>query len=318
MQVVVTGCAGFIGFHLSRKLLQMGCRVMGVDILNNYYDVQLKMNRLAILQQEANFSFHKIDVADAEALKAMNAHKATHIVHLAAQAGVRYSLENPYVYGHSNMIGQLCMLEWARSLPKLQHMVYASTSSVYGANTVLPFSTDQRTDTPISLYAATKKACEMMAESYHRMHKLPITGLRYFTVYGPWGRPDMALFIFTDKMLKGEEIPVFHQGQMRRNFTYVDDVVDGTIKALQHKPTQHTLYNIGNSRSEELMDYIKTLEFELNMKANIRFEPMQPGDITATEADISTSTRDFGFEPRTNIQEGIHNFVTWYRDYYKI
>lgn len=317
MQVIVTGCAGFIGFHLSQKLLQLGHRVIGIDVLNNYYDVQLKMNRLSLLKKQEGFSFHKMDVADAEALKTIDAENVTHIVHLAAQAGVRYSLENPYVYGHSNMMGQLCLLEWARHLPKLEHIVYASTSSVYGANTDLPFSTDQRTDTPISLYAATKKACEMMAESYFRMHKLPITGLRYFTVYGPWGRPDMALFIFTDKMLKGEEIPVFHQGQMRRNFTYVDDIVDGTIKALYRKPAEHTLYNIGNSRSEELMDYIRTLESELQMKARIRFEPMQPGDITATEADISTSRRDFGFEPQTNIQEGIKRFVAWYREYYQ-
>lgn len=317
MRVAVTGCAGFIGFHLSRKLLELGYQVMGLDILNHYYDVQLKLDRLGILQQNNHFGFHHIDVADADALKKLDAQNVTHIVHLAAQAGVRYSLENPYAYGHSNMMGQLCMLEWARTLPELKHIVYASTSSVYGANAILPFTTDQRTDTPISLYAATKKACEVMAESYFRMYGLAITGLRYFTVYGPWGRPDMALFIFTKKMLNGEEIPVFHNGQMQRNFTYIEDVVDGTIKALFHQPRAHEIYNIGNNRSEELMDYIHILESELGIKARIRFEPLQPGDITATEADISTSMQAFGFAPQTNIQEGIRQFVMWYRDYYK-
>lgn len=316
MHVVVTGCAGFIGFHLSLRLLKEGHSVVGVDVMNDYYSVQLKEDRLKQLTSHPQFTFHQVDVADAEALAKISSHNVTHIVHLAAQAGVRYSLINPYIYGHSNMMGQLCILEWAKSMPKLEHMVYASTSSVYGALATLPFSIDQRTDSPVSLYAATKKACETLAESYHRMYGLPITGLRYFTVYGPWGRPDMALFVFTDKMLKGEEIAVFHQGKMQRNFTYVDDIVDGTLKALGCKPSAHQLYNIGNSRSEELMDYIHVLEAELGIKARIKFEPLQPGDIPATEADISQSVRDFGFSPKTNIQEGIAHFVKWYRQYH--
>lgn len=316
MRVVVTGCAGFIGFHLSKRLLDQGHTVLGVDVLNDYYSVKLKEDRLRQLQATRDFQFYKADVADREALQSIETKDVTHFVHLAAQAGVRYSLVNPYIYGHSNMMGQICVLEWARAMPKLEHMVYASTSSVYGALATLPFSVDQRTDSPVSLYAATKKACEVMAESYNRMYGMPITGLRYFTVYGPWGRPDMALFTFTDKILKGEEISVFNKGKMRRNFTYVDDVVEGTIQALGLSPQAHKLYNIGNKRSEELMDYIHVLEAELGVQAKIRFEPMQPGDIESTEADISQSIKEFNFNPKTDIQEGVRNFVSWYRSYY--
>lgn len=317
MHIVVTGCAGFIGFHVCKRLLDEGYTVSGIDNLNDYYSVQLKKARLTQLEEKPNFSFYYADIGNPDAIKGMHLKGVTHIIHLAAQAGVRYSIENPYVYGHSNLMGHLCMLEFARAQGSLEHMVYASTSSVYGANDTLPFSLDQRTDTPVSLYSATKKACEVMSESYQRMYGIPFTGLRYFTVYGPWGRPDMALFKFTKAMLASEEIPVFNHGRMRRNFTYIDDVVDGTLKALWQKPAGgHQIYNIGNSSSEELMDYIRALETSLNIEAKIKMEPMQLGDIEATEADISVTRRELGFVPKTDITDGVRQFVNWYRSYY--
>ncbi len=320
--IFVTGCAGFIGFHICRQLLEKGHTVLGVDNMSDYYDVSLKRARLDLLSSHKNFIFRENDISNKESMTILGQdfNTITHIIHLAAQAGVRYSLVNPYTYVQTNVMGQLCMLELARSLPHLKHMVYASTSSVYGANEKMPFSITDRTDTPISLYAATKKSCEVMSESYARMYQLPLTGLRYFTVYGPWGRPDMALFMFTRAMLNDDEIPVFNNGNMQRNFSYVDDIVEGTLScALSPRDSgTHKLYNIGNNKSESLMDYIQTLEIALGKKAKIRFEPMQNGDVKETIADISETIADFDFVPQTDIKDGVPNFVNWYRHYYNV
>lgn len=324
MTVLVTGAAGFIGFHTSRTLMARGERVVGIDNVNDYYDPSLKEARLAILQQDDAFDFERADIADKDAVDALLARRndIDRVVHLAAQAGVRYSLINPYAYMHSNLDGHLVLMEACRKLPNLRHFVYASSSSVYGANTKLPFSVDDPVEHPVSLYAATKRSMELLSESYARMFGLPLTGLRFFTVYGPWGRPDMAAFIFTKKILAGEAIPVFNNGDMRRDFTFIDDIVKGVIGCLDGpadlvdgKPP-HRVYNIGNHRSEQLMDFIATLEGALGTKAEIDFQPMQPGDVKETYADIEATRRDFGFEPSTTIAEGVPRFIEWYREFY--
>jgi len=322
MTILVTGAAGFIGYHTSEVLLARGDTVIGVDNVNDYYDVSLKEARLARLSEKPGFSFEKLDIADREAVRDLFARHPgiTGIVHLAAQAGVRYSLIDPYAYTRCNVEGHLVLMEAARRLERLDHFVYASSSSVYGTNTKLPFSTEDRVDTPISLYAATKKSMEMMSHVYAHLWGMALTGLRFFTVYGPWGRPDMAAFIFVRKILAGEPIQVFNHGDMRRDFTYVDDIVNGVVSCLDHPPAEGTpkarIYNIGNSRSEKLTDYIGEIEKALGRKAEIDLQPMQPGDVKETYADITATTRDFGYVPATPISEGIPRFVAWYRDHY--
>jgi UDP-glucuronate 4-epimerase len=324
MTVLVTGVAGFIGLHVAQALLERGERVIGVDNLNDYYEVSLKQARLDNLKNRSGFAFHRLDIADRDAVEALfeRERDIDRIVHLAAQAGVRYSLINPYAYLRCNVDGHVVLLEASRTLPRLDHFVYASSSSVYGANTKLPFAVEDRTDNPVSLYAATKKAMEAISHSYTHIYHLPLTGLRFFTVYGPWGRPDMAAFIFTRKILAGEPIPVFNHGEMRRDFTYIDDIVAGVVACVDRPPAAgesvSRLYNIGNHRSEALMDFIGTLEKALGRKAVIEFLPMQPGDVKETYADIEATRRDFGFEPTTTIAEGIPRLVSWYRDYYGV
>lgn len=323
MTVLVTGAAGFIGFHVAGALLERGETVIGLDNLNDYYDVGLKRARLEELAREKNFAFHRIDIAEREpVLRLAESNPGIdRIVHLAAQAGVRYSLENPHAYTRSNVEGQLVMLEAARALPGLKHFLYASSSSVYGGNTKLPFSVDDRVDNPVSIYAATKKSGELLAHAYSHLYGIPATGLRFFTVYGPWGRPDMSAFIFTRRILAGEEIPVFNRGDMKRDFTYIADVVDGVLACLARPPAgavKHRVYNLGNNHPEPLMRFIEVLEKALGKKAEISLQPMQPGDVKETYADIDASRRDFGFDPKTTIDEGIPRFVGWYRDYHKV
>ena len=326
MTILVTGAAGFIGFHLCRALTGRGEAVIGIDNLNDYYDVRLKAARLDRLEAGPGFHFERIDIGDTAAMKDLAArHRGiTRIVHLAAQAGVRYSIDNPRAYARSNLDGFLEILELARFLPHCEHMVYASSSSVYGAGSTPPFSTDERCDTPVSLYAATKRANELMAHTYSHLYRLKLTGLRFFTVYGPWGRPDMAPYLFTDAVLNGKKLRVFNNGDMRRDFTYVDDIVAGTVAALDHPPADdkqnppHRLYNIGNHRSENLMDFIGEIERACNRKAELVFEPMQPGDVAETFADIEPLRRDLGYEPKTTIAEGVPRFVQWYREYHGV
>src|SRR5947209_9148162 len=321
--ILVTGAAGFIGFHVCRALLARGEAVIGVDNVNAYYEVALKEARLKLLEGNSGFEFRKLYVSDRDAVKRLAAEfpEVTAIIHLAAQAGVRHSLIDPYVYVQSNVMGQVVMLEFARVLSHCQHFVYASSSSVYGGNAKLPFATEDPTTRPDSLYAATKSAGELIARTYAHLYGIPATGLRFFTVYGPWGRPDMALFIFTRAILAGEPIRVFNRGEMWRDFTYIDDIVSGVVRALDHIPSgapPHALYNLGNHRSEKLTDFIAVLEQSLGRKAQIRLEPMQPGDVPATYADIESSHRDLGFEPTTSIREGIPRFVRWYSEHYAI
>lgn len=324
MTILVTGAAGFIGFHTAQALLDRGERVIGLDNLNAYYDVRLKEARLARLSVRPGFVFARVDLADREAMGAVfAAHpEIAGIVHLAAQAGVRYSLENPFAYIESNVTGHLVVLEEARRLPGLRNLVYASSSSVYGGNAKLPFDIGDRVDTPVSLYAASKRMDELMAHTYAHLYGLPQIGLRFFTVYGPWGRPDMAAFLFTRSILAGEPIRIFNHGDMRRDFTYIDDIVDGVLAALDRPPLDaadgvpHRLYNLGNNRSEKLADFIAVLEEALGRRAVKRFEPMQPGDVPETYADIAASRRDLGFAPKTTIRDGIPLFVGWYRSYY--
>lgn len=326
MIVFITGAAGFIGYHVAEALLKEGTEVIGCDNLNDYYDVSLKIARLERLKRYPNFSFYPLDITSFDALKQVMTHHPdiTHVLHLAAQAGVRYSLVDPFAYARSNILGHLNLLEALRTLKNLEHLVYASSSSVYGANEKQPFSTDDRVDQPLSLYAATKRAGELMSYCYSHLYPTPTTGLRYFTVYGPWGRPDMSPFIFTEAMLHDREIPVFNDGNMTRNYTYIDDVVEGTLACLKlpverrDDPLQnHRIYNIGNDRSEKLMDFIHILENTLGIKAKIRLEPMQKGDVQETTADISSSQRDFNYAPRTSIHVGVPKFVAWYLDYFK-
>ena len=332
MRILVTGAAGFIGFHLVRALIARGDSVVGIDNLNDYYAVSLKQDRLAALAAGAGdrFTFHKVDFADMAALNAaLVGERIDRVVHLGAQAGVRYSIQNPHAYVQSNLVGHLNLLEFSRHR-QLDHMVYASSSSVYGGSTKLPFAVEDRTDHPVSLYAATKRADELISESYAHLYRLPQTGLRFFTVYGEWGRPDMMLWMFTQKILAGEPIPVFNQGEMARDFTYIDDIIAGVVACLDSPPADdgqekaggsmkpHRLYNIGNSRSEPLMKVVGLLEQACGRKAVIDFQPMQPGDVPATYAEISAITRDLGYAPMTNIEAGVPNFVRWYRDYHGV
>ena len=319
--ILVTGAAGFIGFHVARALLGRGEAVLGVDNLNPYYEVALKEARLGLLQENGGFSFRKLDIAERDDMAAVLGEFSgiTAVIHLAAQAGVRHSLVDPYVYVQSNVMGQVVMLELARNLPNLRHFLYASSSSVYGGNAKLPFAVADPTTNPDSLYAASKSAGELIARTYAHLYGIPATGLRFFTVYGPWGRPDMALFIFTRAILADKPIPVFNHGEMWRDFTFIDDIVNGVVRALDRPPSgspPHVLYNLGNHRSEKLTDFIHVLEQALGRKAQVRFEPMQPGDVPATYADIESSRRDLGFEPITSIRDGIPKFVNWYKDHY--
>jgi UDP-glucuronate 4-epimerase len=332
MAVLVTGVAGFIGSSTARALLERGDDVFGIDNLNDYYDPALKRARLERLAQQYGnrFRFERVDFADANALKAATDEiQLNGIVHLGAQAGVRYSLENPGAYVQSNLVGHANMLELARHRqPK--HTVYASSSSVYGGNKTLPFRVEDRVDHPLSLYAATKKADELLSESYSSLYRLPLTGLRFFTVYGPWGRPDMAMWIFTKALYAGEPLPLFNRGEMRRDFTYIDDIVRGIVACLDAPPADdgnvkaggstapHALYNIGNHRSEDLMRVVELLERETGRTAIADLQPMQIGDVKETFADISAIERDLGFEPTTTIDEGIPRFVSWYRDYHRL
>jgi UDP-glucuronate 4-epimerase len=314
---LVTGAAGFIGFHLCRKLLDAGNRIIGVDNLNPYYDVSLKKARLEILKSYKKFLFYKADVEDLPQLKKIfKDHPIDRICNLAAQAGVRYSLIDPFSYQKSNLEGFLNLLEMAREHP-VSNFVYASSSSVYGKNEDYPFSTEDRVDSPVSLYGATKKSNELMAHAYSHLFNIPCTGLRYFTVYGPWGRPDMALFIFTEAILNDKPIKVYNHGRMKRDFTYIDDIVDGTIAALD-RPFAYEIFNLGNSKVVELLDFIHVIEEKLGKTAQKEMLPIQPGDVPETSADIRKSKEMLGFSPKTSIKEGVGKFLAWYREYYQI
>jgi UDP-glucuronate 4-epimerase len=333
--ILVTGAAGFIGFHVAMRLLDRGDQVIGLDNLNDYYDVRLKEARLERLTPRERFNFVKLDLSNRQGMRDLFAGEPIRrVVHLAAQAGVRYSLVNPHAYTESNIEGFINILEGCRR-GNIEHLVYASSSSVYGGNTHMPFSTHDNVDHPVSLYAATKKANELMAHCYAHLYQLPCTGLRFFTVYGPWGRPDMALFIFTKAILEGKPIEVFNQGQMRRDFTYVDDIVEGVIRTLDHpatadptwsgdRPTPGSssaparIYNIGNHQPVELQYFIEVLERALGKKAEQKLMPLQPGDVPATYADIDDLTNDVGFKPTTSIEVGIPRFVKWYREFYRV
>lgn len=330
---LVTGAAGFIGFHLTKQLLQRGELVVGVDNLNTYYNVQLKKDRLAQLDGQPGFSFHRVELADRAAMEQLFARESFDIVvNLAAQAGVRYSLENPHAYVDSNLVGFVNILEGCRH-GRVRHLVYASSSSVYGANTRMPFSVHHNVDHPVSLYAATKKANELMAHTYSHLYQLPTTGLRFFTVYGPWGRPDMALYLFTQAIMEDRPIDVFNDGKMRRDFTYIDDIVEGIIRVADNIPqpnltwtgdqpdpgtslAPYKIYNIGNHQPVELQYFIETLEKALGKNAQKRLLPIQPGDVPATYADVDDLIQDVGFSPSTSIEVGIGRFVDWYRKYH--
>lgn len=332
-RVLVTGAAGFIGFHLSRRLLKNGCVVTGIDNLNPYYDVNLKKARLEILTHSENFSFFKMELSDREGLKRIFDNTPFDVVvNLAAQAGVRYSLENPYAYVDSNLVGFINLLECCRH-GKIKHLVFASSSSVYGANTKMPFSIHHNVDHPVSLYGATKKANELMAHTYSNLYELSCTGLRFFTVYGPWGRPDMALFLFTKAILESKSIKVFNHGEMERDFTYIDDIIEGVIRIMGRLPepdstwngdnpdpgtsyTRYKIYNIGNNNPIKLMKFIEIIENVLERKAKKEFLDLQPGDVIATYADIDDLIKDVDFRPATPIETGIKHFVSWYMDYY--
>ncbi len=327
MCILITGAAGFIGMHVAQILLARGEKIIGIDNMNDYYDVNLKYARLARLTCNNGFKFEKIDISDIAALKKIFVKypKIDRIINLAAQAGVRYSLENPHAYIQSNIVGYLNILEMARRKGNgFKHFVYASSSSVYGGNKKIPFSTDDKVDSPVSLYAATKKSNELIGHSYAHLFRIPQTGLRFFTVYGPWGRPDMAAYIFTKKIFAGDAIPVFNNGDMQRDFTYIDDIADGVIKCLDNPPIDngedapHLVYNIGNNHPEELMDMIGLIEKSTNHKAKINFLPMQQGDVKSTMADITPIENDLGFAPKTALKDGIPNFVNWYRKYHNM
>ncbi len=332
-KTLITGAAGFIGFHLSQRLLEVGVPVVGLDNLNDYYDVNLKKARLTILKKHPLFQFEPIDLTDKKSIDALfRRERFDVVVHLAAQAGVRYSLENPYAYLDSNMTGFLNMLEACRHvLPS--HLIYASSSSVYGANKKIPFSTHDNVDHPLALYAASKKANELMAHAYASLYAIPVTGLRFFTVYGPYGRPDMALFLFTKAILEGKPIDVYNFGRMKRDFTYVSDIVEGIVRLMPKAPAgnpqwdprhpdpsssyaPYRIFNIGNNQPVELLRFIEVLEEKLGKKAIKNFLPLQPGDVESTFADISDLEKEVGFRPQTSVEEGIGKFVVWYRSYY--
>ena len=318
MNFLISGSAGFIGFHLSEFLLKKKHTVYGVDDLNSYYDVKLKKSRLDKLKKYKNFVFFKRKIEDIKIVKFFKKKKIDIIINLAAQAGVRHSLENPYVYINSNILGQVNMLELAKEL-KIKKYIYASSSSVYGGNKSLPFSVKDRVDNPISLYAASKKSTELIAEYYSHLYKISSIGLRFFTVYGPWGRPDMATFIFTKNILNGKPINIFNYGKMKRDFTYVDDIISGIYGAINFKMKKlHKVYNLGNSKPESLLEFIKTIEKNLNKKAKKNYLSLQPGDVPATFADISESTRDLKFLPKTEVNDGIPRFIEWFKKYYKL
>ena len=331
MKILVTGAAGFIGFHVTKTLLARGDAVIGIDNVNDYYTPTLKRDRLAeIVQGGGDFEFLELDFADEDTLDAgLESRRFDRIIHLGAQAGVRYSIENPRAYVRSNLAGHLNLLELARHR-SVDHMVYASSSSVYGGNGMLPFSVTDRVDRPLSLYAATKKSDELMSETYAHLYRIPQTGLRFFTVYGPWGRPDMALWLFTKAILAGQTIDVFGEGDMRRDFTYIDDIVDGIIACLDHPPPDdglvkpgqsigpHRIYNIGNNRSEDLGRMIELIEQSCGRKAVKRLLPMQPGDVRDTYADISAIKQNLGYSPSTSIDVGVPQFVDWYRGYHQV
>lgn len=331
-RILVTGAAGFIGFHTARRLLERGDQVVGIDNLNEYYNPQLKRDRLSQLTPHANFQFTQLGLEDRQGMSRLfDGEKFDSVIHLAAQAGVRYSLTNPHAYVDSNLVGFTNILEMCRH-HKVGHLVYASSSSVYGANKSIPFRVEDRVDHPVSLYAATKKANELMAHTYSHLFGLPTTGLRFFTVYGPWGRPDMALWMFTDAILKGRPIDVFNYGRMKRDFTFIDDIVEGVIRVNDRIPqpaelltvgdhgtaAPYRIYNIGNNQPVELIHMIETLERCIGIKAEMRMLPMQPGDVPATYADIDALQRDVGFRPDTSIEVGIEKFVDWFRDYHGI
>lgn len=336
-KILVTGAAGFIGSFLSKRLLEQGERVVGVDNCNDYYDVKLKETRLDMLSEYDNFVYQKMNIADKKILNDIfEKHRPDIVVNLAAQAGVRYSIENPDVYVESNLIGFFNILEACRNYP-VEHLVYASSSSVYGANKKVPFSTDDKVDNPVSLYAATKKSNELMAHCYSKLYNIPSTGLRFFTVYGPMGRPDMAYFGFTDKLIKGETIQIFNYGNCQRDFTYIDDIVEGVIKVMNRPPQKnvgddglpippYAVYNIGNSNPENLLEFVDILQQELvragvlpedyDFESHKKLVPMQPGDVPVTYADVSELERDFGYKPNTKLREGLRSFAEWYKKFY--
>ncbi|MEA5509911.1 NAD-dependent epimerase [Crocosphaera sp. UHCC 0190] len=324
-KILVTGAAGFIGFHLSQKLLNRGETIVAIDNINSYYDVSLKKARLEQIETNKEFRFYQLDIADRTSISELFfQNDFDYVIHLAAQAGVRHSLKNPHAYVDSNLVGFVNILEGCRH-SNIKHLVYASSSSVYGANKKIPFSTEDNVDHPISLYAATKKANELMAYSYSHLYGLPTTGLRFFTVYGPWGRPDMAYFMFTKAILAGEPINVFNNGKMRRDFTYIDDIVEGIIRVMNHIPKSldsgegvaYKVYNIGNNQPVELLKFIEMLENSLGKKAMKNFLPMQPGDVPMTYADIDDLRGDVGFQPKTPLEVGLERFVSWYQRYYQ-
>ncbi|THB86102.1 NAD-dependent epimerase [Pantoea allii] len=333
MNFLVTGAAGFIGFHVSQRLLAAGHQVVGIDNLNDYYDVNLKHARLNLIKADPGFTFIEMDLADRDAMASLfDQNTFQRVIHLGAQAGVRYSIENPHAYADSNLIGHLNILEGCRH-HKIEHLLYASSSSVYGLNRKMPFSTEDSVDHPVSLYAATKKANELMSHTYSHLYQLPTTGLRFFTVYGPWGRPDMALFKFTRAMIAGEAIDVYNQGQMKRDFTYIDDIAEAIVRLQDVIPQQddnwtvetgspadssapYRVYNIGNSQPVTLMNYIEAIEKALGITAKKNLMPMQPGDVLETSADTEALFKAIGFKPQTGVEEGVKNFVDWYRDFY--
>lgn len=335
MKIIITGAAGFIGFHLSKKLLDDSYQIIGIDNLNDYYDPNLKQSRLEILGKYNNFNFHKVDLIDKAAVdNIFETYQPTHVINLAAQAGVRYSIENPYAYVDSNLTGFMNILEACRNYP-VEHLLYASSSSVYGGNKVAPFSTNHNVDHPVSLYAATKKSNELMAHTYSHLYGIPTTGLRFFTVYGPYGRPDMAYFSFTKDILAGKPIKVFNHGKMERDFTYVDDIVEGIVKLIDKAPAPnkywdeskddlstsfapYKIYNIGNNNPVQLMRFINALESALGKEAEKVYMDMQPGDVLRTYADVSDLERDINFKPSTSIEDGLAKFVEWYKEYYKV
>ena len=334
-KILVTGAAGFIGFHLARRYLETGYVVMGLDNLSAFYDVTLKKGRLSLLETYSNFIFFERDIADKTSMSSLfSIEKPEIVVHLAAQAGVRYSLMNPHAYADSNLTGFLNILEGCR-YNGVKHLIFASSSSVYGANTLMPFSVHHNVDHPVSLYAATKKANEIMAHAYASLYGIPCTGLRFFTVYGPWGRPDMALFLFTKAILENRPIDVYNEGKMKRDFTYIDDIIEGVFRLTEKIPrpnpdwhgdrpdpatsfAPYKIYNIGNNNPVELLEFIRILEKELGQTAKKQMHPMQPGDVPATYADIGDLMADIGFRPSTSIEEGVRHFVAWYREYYNV